>query len=107
SATILSATSTEEGLRILKDQAALALVLCDESQGRIASQVILAQTRRIAQSLPVIILGTDGSAKAAVEALHRGATDYLAQPVTSKDLQAAINKTSLFEAREYRALDER
>jgi DNA-binding NtrC family response regulator len=46
----------------------------------------------------VIILGTDGSAKAAVEALHRGATDYLAQPVTAKDLQTAINKTHVFEA---------
>jgi two-component system response regulator HydG len=96
-ANILAAATTEEGLHILKNQADLALVLCDESQGRIASQVILAQARRIAQSLPVIILGRDGSAKAAVEALHRGATDYLAQPVTTKDLQAAINKTCIFE----------
>jgi DNA-binding NtrC family response regulator len=46
----------------------------------------------------VIILGTDGSAKAAVEALHHGATDYLAQPVTTKDLKAAIDKTHIFEA---------
>ena len=96
-ATILAAATTEEGLQILKNQADLALVLCDESQGRITSQVILAQAKRIAQNLPVIILGTDGSAKAAVEALHRGATDYLAQPVTTKDLQAAINKTCVFE----------
>ena len=105
--TILAAATTEEGLRILKDQTDLALIVCDESQGRIASQMILAQARRIAQSLPVIILGTDGSAKAAVEALHRGATDYLAQPVTTKDLQTTIHKTNLFEAREHRALDER
>ena len=96
-ATILTATTTEEGLHILKDQADLALVLCDESQGRIASQVVLSQARRIAQNLPVIILGTDGSAKAAVEALHRGATDYLAQPVTTKDLDAAIDMTHAFE----------
>ncbi len=95
--TILAAATTEEGLQILKNQADLALVLCDESQGRIASQMILAQARRIAQNLPVIILGTDGSAKAAVEALHRGATDYLAQPVTTKDLQTAIDKTCVFE----------
>ncbi len=95
-----SAATTEEGLRILKDRADLALVVCDESQGRIASQVILSQARRIAQNLPVIILGTDGSAKAAVEALHRGATDYLAQPVTTKDLQTAIDKTHVFEAPE-------
>ena len=106
-ATILLATTTEEGLRILKDQADLSLVLCDESQGRIASQVVLSQARRIAHNLPVIILGTDGSAKAAVEALHRGATDYLAQPVSAKDLQTAINKTHVFEAPEPQTREER
>jgi two-component system, NtrC family, response regulator HydG len=96
-ATILLAHTTEEGLRVLKDQAHLALVLCDESHGRIMSQVVLSQARGIAQHLPVIILGTDGSAKAAVEALHHGATDYLAQPITVKDLQSAILKTHIFE----------
>jgi two-component system, NtrC family, response regulator HydG len=106
-ATILAAATTEEGLRLLKDQADLALVLCDERQGRIASHVILSQARRTAHNLPVIILGTNGSAKAAVEALHRGATDYLAQPVTTKDLQTAINKTHVFEAPEPQALAER
>ena len=95
--TILLATTTEEGLRILKGQADLALVLCDESHGQIASQVILSQARGITCRLPVIILGTDGSAKAAVEALHRGATDYLAQPVTAKELQAALHETHVFE----------
>lgn len=99
-ATILAATTTEEGLRILKDHTDLALVVCDESQGRIASQMILSQARRIAQNLPVVILGTDGSAKAAVEALHRGAADYLAQPVTAKDIRTAIDKTHVFEAPE-------
>ncbi|MEK6761504.1 MAG: sigma-54 dependent transcriptional regulator [Nitrospirota bacterium] len=104
--TILTAATTEESLRILKDRADLALVLCDESQGRIASQVILSQARHITQHLPVIILGTDGSAKAAVEALHRGATDYLAQPVTMKDLQTAIDKAHIFEAPEPHAHEE-
>ena len=107
SASILLATSTEEGLRILRDHADLALVVCDESQGRIASQVILSQTRRSAQPTPVIILGTDGSARAAVEALHRGATDYLAQPVTAKDLHTAIHKTSILEPPEPQARVER
>jgi DNA-binding NtrC family response regulator len=106
-ATILSAATTEEGLQILKGQTALTLILCDESQGRIASQAILSQARRIAQTVPVIILGTDGSAKAAVEALHRGATDYLAQPVTMKDLQTAIDKTQVFETPELQVRTER
>ena len=95
-ATILPATTTEEALRLLKDRPNLKLVICDESQGRIASQAILAQAKRIALNLPVIILGTDGSAKAAVDALHHGATDYLAQPVTAKDLQSSIQKTLVF-----------
>ena len=99
-ATILAAATTEESLRILKDHTDLALVVCDESQGRIASQVVLSQARRTVHNLSVIILGTDGSAKAAVEALHRGATDYLAQPVTAKDLQTAINKTHVFDTPE-------
>ena len=106
-ATILTAATTEEGLCILKDHTDLALVLCDESQGRIASQVVLSQARRIDHNLPVIILGTDGSAKAAVEALHRGATDYLAQPVTAKDLQTTLHKIHLFEAPEPQAREER
>ena len=106
-ATIFLVETTEEGLRILKDQADLALVLCDESRGRIASEVILSHARCTAHNLPVIILGQDGSAKAAVEALHRGATDYLAQPVTTKDLQTAINKTHVFEEPEPQALAER
>ena len=106
-ATIIPATTTEEGLGILKDHTDLALVLCDESQGRIASQVILAQARRIAHNLPMIILGTDGSAKAAVEALHRGATNYLAQPVTAKDLQTALDKTHVFEVPEPQVRTER
>ena len=99
-ATILAATKTEEGLRILKDHLDLALVVCDESRGRIASQVVLSRARGLAHHLPVIILGTDGSAKAAVEALHHGATDYLAQPVQAKDLQTAIHKTHVFDALE-------
>jgi two-component system, NtrC family, response regulator HydG len=106
-ATILLANTTEEGLRVLKDQAHLALVLCDESHGRIMSQVVLSQARGIAQHLPVIILGTDGSAKAAVEALHHGATDYLAQPITVKDLQTAIHKTHIFEPLEPKFRGER
>ena len=99
-ATILPAATTEEGLRILKDQSDLALVVCDESQGRITSQVVLSQAGRTPYNLPVIVLGTDGSAKAAVEALHRGATDYLAQPVTAKDLETALHRTRVFETPE-------
>jgi len=62
-ATILLVETTEEGLRTLKDQADLALVLCDERRGRIASHVILSQARRTAHVLPVIILGTDDQQK--------------------------------------------
>jgi len=100
---VFAATTTEEGLRIIGDRADLSLVVCDESQGRIASQTVLSQAGRTAPKLPVIILGTDGSAKAAVEALHHGAADYLAQPVTVKILQTAIDKVLIRKALEPQA----
>jgi two-component system, NtrC family, response regulator HydG len=103
--TVLAAQTTEEGLHLLKNRTDLALVVCDESQGRIASQVVLSQAKHTAQHLPVIILGTDGSAKAAVEALHRGAADYLAQPATTKEIEAAIDKTRAFEKPMSQALE--
>jgi two-component system, NtrC family, response regulator HydG len=105
-ARILTAATTEQGLRILKDHTDLGLILCDESHGLIASQVVLSQARHLAHNLPIIVLGTDGSAKAAVEALHHGATDYLAQPVTAKDLRTSLNKTRVFEASESQARSE-
>jgi two-component system, NtrC family, response regulator HydG len=105
--TVLAAGTTNEGLRILRNQSDFALVLCDESQGRIASPTILAQAKHIGRHIPVIILGTDGSAKAAVEALHHGAIDYLAQPVTTKDLHTAIHKTHVFESPEPQVRTER
>ena len=105
--TILAAATTEDGLRIMKDRADLSLVVCDEHQGRIANQTILSQSGQFAPKLPVIILGTDGSAKAAVEALHHGAADYLAQPVTVKDLQTVIDKTVVLKAAEPQAREER
>jgi DNA-binding NtrC family response regulator len=51
-ATILLVETTEEGLRILKNQADLALVLCDESGGRIGSEAILSQATRYAHHIP-------------------------------------------------------
>jgi DNA-binding NtrC family response regulator len=105
--TTLVAATTEDGLRIMKDRADLSLVVCDESHGQIASQVVLSQAGRTVYTLPVIILGTDGSAKAAVEALHHGAADYLAQPVSIKDLQTVIDKTLVINASAPQAREKR
>ncbi|HSF67898.1 MAG TPA: sigma-54 dependent transcriptional regulator [Nitrospiraceae bacterium] len=102
-ANTLFATTTEDGLRIMRDRADLSLVVCDECQGRIATQVVLSHAGPIASKFPVIVLGTDGSAKAAVEALHRGAADYLPQPVTVNDLQTVIDRTLAFERPEPQA----
>lgn len=91
---ILTAASTEEGLSLLQDHAKFSLIVCDEQHGVIDRQPILPQARGTSMSLPVIVLGEDGSARAAVEALHQGATDYLPKPVRVEELRAAIQRAA-------------
>jgi DNA-binding NtrC family response regulator len=89
-ATVLTATTTESGLHLFRERHDLALVLCDESGGRIALDRILAQSKQTTPPVPVIVLGEQDSAKAAVEALHLGARNYIPKPLTAEALRVAI-----------------
>lgn len=91
---ILTAATTNEGLRLLRGCAQPTLIFCDEQQGVIDRNSVLMQARRSWRQAPLIVLGEDGSARAAVDALHQGATDYLTKPVSVEDLRAAINRTT-------------
>ena len=90
-ATVLVATTTEAGLRLLGERPDLALVFCDDSGGRIARKSLLAQAGQADIPVPVIVLGESDTASAALNAVREGAIDYLPKPVTAD----AINALSL------------
>ncbi|HEY7533034.1 MAG TPA: sigma-54 dependent transcriptional regulator [Nitrospiraceae bacterium] len=90
---ILTATSSDEALRIMRQRPDLTAIVCEDKAGTDTRSGILALARREMPTVPVIVLGENGSAKAAVETLHQGAADYLVQPVASEDLRTALEQT--------------
>jgi len=89
-ATVLVATTTEAGLRLLGERPDLALVFCDDSGGRIARKSLLAQAGQADIPVPVIVLGESDTASAALNAVREGAVDYLPKPVTADAINASI-----------------
>lgn len=88
--TLLTATTTEAGLQLLNQRKDLTLVVCDDSGGRIARAPLLAQARQGVPPVPVVVLGQLDSAKAALDAVREGATDYLPKPVSVDAIRAAL-----------------
>jgi two-component system, NtrC family, response regulator HydG len=89
-ATILVATTTEAGLRLLGERHDLTVVFCDDSGGRIARKSLLAQAAQADIPVPVIVLGESDTASAALNAIREGAVDYLPKPVTADAINASI-----------------
>jgi two-component system response regulator HydG len=90
STNLLTATTTEDGLRLLSHRKDLSLIVCDESGGRIARSSVLAQARQSMPSVPVIVLGESNSARAALDAVREGATDYLPKPLSVDEMRSAL-----------------
>jgi two-component system, NtrC family, response regulator HydG len=90
STTLLTATTTEAGLRLLSQRRDLTLIVCDDSEGRIARASVLAQARQAVPPIPVVVLGQWDSAKAALEAVREGATDYLPKPLSVDAIKSTL-----------------
>jgi two-component system NtrC family response regulator len=69
------------------------LVLSDVKMPRKDGLELLAEIRAIDPSIPVVILTAFGSVEAAVEAMKRGAADYLTKPIARDELLLTIEKT--------------
>lgn len=89
-ATTLTAITTKEALRVIHEHQDLTAICCDESTSGDMRNAVLAHASQVMPPVPVIILGEDGTAKAAVEALHQGAANYLVKPVAIDELRTAI-----------------
>ncbi|HKC92430.1 MAG TPA: sigma-54 dependent transcriptional regulator [Nitrospira sp.] len=94
SSTLLTATTTEAGLQLLARRKDLTLIVCDDSEGRIARASVLARARQAVPPVPVVVLGQLNSAKAALDAVREGAADYLPKPLTIDDIRSSLLSAS-------------
>ncbi len=86
------AASAEEGLRLVESRRP-DLVLSDIKMPKRDGIELLGDIKRIDASIPVVILTAFASVETAVEAMKRGATDYLTKPISRDDLTLTVEKT--------------
>ena len=86
------AASASEGLRILAERRP-DLVLSDVKMPKKDGIELLADIKRIDPAIPVVILTAFASVETAVEAMKRGASDYLTKPIARDDLTMTVAKT--------------
>ncbi len=86
------AASAEEGLRRIGERRP-DLVLSDIKMPKKDGIELLADIKRVDPSIPVVILTAFASVETAVEAMKRGASDYLTKPIARDDLTLTVAKT--------------
>jgi two-component system NtrC family response regulator len=86
------AASAEEGLRAIAERRP-DLVLSDIKMPKKDGIELLADIKRVDPTIPVVILTAFASVETAVEAMKRGASDYLTKPIARDDLTLTVAKT--------------
>jgi DNA-binding NtrC family response regulator len=87
---VACAESGEQALRRLEETPRPELVLLDLILPGIGGLEVLDRVRQSNPSLPVIVLSTEGRLKTVVDAVKRGASDYLTKPFGEQELELAI-----------------
>lgn len=78
--------------RVQKDE--VDLVLADILMPGMDGLTLLSKLQEIQQDLPVIMMTGHGTMDTAIQALRRGASDFLRKPINLEELLAALEKTS-------------
>jgi DNA-binding NtrC family response regulator len=82
----------EEGIRALTEVEGLDLIVTDLQIGRMSGLDVLDAAKRLLPDVPVLIITGYGTVKSAVEAMRKGAYDYIAKPVDNEELKIIIGR---------------
>lgn len=90
---VLEASSGEEGIRFFETDGQFAHVaLLDMNMPGMGGQAALIRLHEIHPGLPVVMLTAYGTVGTAVEAMKRGAFDYLTKPADNDELVLTLNR---------------
>ncbi len=87
---LLLARSGDEALRLIQDHDALDMIITDLQLGAISGMQVLEAARQQVPDVPVLIVTGFGTVKSAVEAMQKGAYDYISKPVDNEELKIVI-----------------
>jgi DNA-binding NtrC family response regulator len=87
---LLLAASGEEGIKLLIERPDLDLILTDLQLGKRSGLDVLEEAKKSRPDIPVLIVTGYGTVKSAVEAMRKGAYDYISKPVDHDELKILI-----------------
>jgi two-component system NtrC family response regulator/two-component system response regulator HydG len=87
---LLLADSGEEGIRLLNNSGRIDLIVTDLQLGHSSGLDVLEAAKRVLPGVPVLIITGFGTVKSAVEAMQKGAYDYISKPVDHDELKILI-----------------
>jgi DNA-binding NtrC family response regulator len=103
----ITASGGAEALRIL-EQRHVDLIVSDLVMPEMDGRELLERVARLYPGLPTIVISAHGSVESAVDAMRRGAYDYLEKPYNPDDLRITIQRALEYHrmARENREIGE-
>lgn len=87
---LLLARTGEDGLRLLRETEGLDLIVTDLQLGAVSGLDVLQAAKQTRPDVPVLIITGYGTVKSAVEAMKKGAYDYISKPVDNEELKILI-----------------
>lgn len=88
---VTSANSGEDAIEKLKTDS-FDVVLTDLKMGRVDGMTVLEKAKEINPDMPVIMMTAFASIESAVEAMKRGAVDYIVKPFLNEEIKLTIKK---------------
>jgi len=89
---VLSARTGEEGMRLLRDEDGIELVLLDLMLPGISGQEVLAQIRQEDPNQVVVVVTAFSSIEGAIEAMRQGAFHYIPKPFKNDEVLLTVRK---------------
>lgn len=88
---VTSVNSGEEAIERLKAEV-FDIVITDLKMGRVDGMTVLEKAKEINPDTPLIMMTAFASIETAVEAMKRGATDYIVKPFLNEEIRLTVKK---------------
>lgn len=89
--TVTSVNSGEDAIEKLKTDG-FDVVITDLKMGRVDGMTVLERAKEINPDMPVVMMTAFASIESAVEAMKRGAYDYIVKPFLNEEIKLTIKK---------------
>jgi DNA-binding NtrC family response regulator len=89
---LILAESGEKALALIRDKPDVDLIVTDLQLGAVTGLDVLEAAKQALPDVPVLVITGYGTVKSAVEAMRKGAYDYLSKPVDNEELKIVIGR---------------